>query len=112
MNRKLEAVAGLLGASRFQQFRTIILPLCKNTLISSFILIWSRALGEFGATLMLVGVTRMKTETLPGNIYLNVSTNQIDGALASAFLLLILAAFSLFISHLVTRTDWRKQRYE
>lgn len=112
VNRKLEAVAGLLGASRFQQFRTIILPLCKNTLISSFILIWSRALGEFGATLMLVGVTRMKTETLPGNIYLNVSTNQIDGALASAFLLLILAAFSLFISHLVTRTDWRKQRYE
>lgn len=112
VNRKLEAVAGLLGASRFRQFRTIILPLCKNTLISSFILIWSRALGEFGATLMLVGVTRMKTETLPGNIYLNVSTNQIDGALASAFLLLILAAFSLFISHLVTRTDWRKQRYE
>ena len=54
----------------------------------------------------------MKTETLPGNIYLNVSTNQIDGALASAFLLLILAAFSLFISHLVTRTDRRKQRYE
>ena len=112
VNRKLEAVAGLLGASRFQQFRTIILPLCKNTLISSFILIWSRALGEFGATLMLVGVTRMKTETLPGNIYLNVSTNQIDGALASTFLLLILAALSLFISHLVTRTDWRKQRYE
>ena len=112
VNRKLEAVAGLLGASRFQQFRTIILPLCKNTMISSFILIWSRALGEFGATLMLVGVTRMKTETLPGNIYLNVSTNQIDGALASAFLLLILAALSLFISHCVTRTDWRQQRYE
>ena len=112
VNRKLEAVAGLLGASRFQQFRTIILPLCKNTLISSFILIWSRALGEFGATLMLVGVTRMKTETLPGNIYLNVSTNQIDKALASAFLLLILAALSLFISYCVTRTDWRQQRYE
>lgn len=112
VNRKLETVAGLLGASRFQQFRTIVLPLCRNTLISSFILIWSRALGEFGATLMLVGVTRMKTETLPGNIYLNVSTNQIDGALASAFLLLILAALSLFISRLVTRTDWRKQRYE
>jgi molybdate transport system permease protein len=98
-----------------KKLTAIILPLCKNTLISSFILIWSRALSEFGATLMLVmlvGVTRMKTETLPGNIYLNVSTNQIDGALASAFLLLILAAFSLFISHLVTRTDWRKQRCE
>ena len=111
VDHKLESVAGLLGASRFQQFRTILLPLCKNSFISSFILIWSRALGEFGATLMLVGVTRMKTETLPGNIYLNVSTNQIDGALASAFLLLLLAALSLFISYLVTRNDWRKQRY-
>lgn len=36
---------------------------------------------------------------------------QIDGALASAFLLLLLAALSLFISHLVTRNDWRKQCY-
>ena len=52
---------------------------------------------------MLVGVTRMKTETLPGNIYLNVSTNQIDGALASAWLPRRLAGFSLFISHLVTK---------
>lgn len=108
---KLETVAGLLGASRFASFRTILLPLCKNTLISSLILVWSRALGEFGATLMLVGVTRRKTETLPGNIYLNVSTNQIDGALASAFILLLLAAISLFLSRCVTRTDGRKQRY-
>lgn len=37
VNRKLGAVAGLLGASRFQQFRTVLLPLCKNTLTSSFI---------------------------------------------------------------------------
>lgn len=108
---KMESVAGLLGASQFQRFRTILLPLCKNTLISSFVLIWSRALGEFGATLMLVGVTRNKTETLPGNIYLNVSTNQIDGALASAFILLLLAAISLGISRFVTRADRRKQRY-
>lgn len=109
---KMETVAGLLGASRCQRFFTILLPLCKNSLISAFILIWSRALGEFGATLMLVGVTRLKTETLPGNIYLNVSTNQIEGALASAFLLLVLAALSLCISHMITRTNRRKHRYE
>ncbi len=112
VDRKMETVAGLLGASRCQRFFTILLPLCKNSLISAFILIWSRALGEFGATLMLVGVTRLKTETLPGNIYLNVSTNQIEGALASAFLLLVLAALSLCISHMITRTNRRKHRYE
>lgn len=111
VNKKLEAVAGLLGASPFRRFYTILLPLCKNTLVSAFILIWSRALGEFGATLMLVGVTRMKTETLPGNIYLNVSTNNLEGALASAFMLLMLAAVSLFISNWITKVDKRKSRY-
>ena len=35
-------------------------------------------MGEFGATLMLVGVTRMKTETLPGSIYLSISTGNND----------------------------------
>lgn len=111
VNQKLESVAALLGASPFQRFYTILLPLCKNTLVSAFILIWSRALGEFGATLMLVGVTRMKTETLPGNIYLNVSTNHLEGALASAFLLLVLAAISLFISNRITRGNKKNHRY-
>ncbi len=111
VDSKQEAVAGLLGATPFQRFYTILLPLCKNALVSAFILIWSRALGEFGATLMLVGVTRMKTETLPGNIYLNVSTNNLEGALASAFLLLLLAAAALLISNRITRMDRRGNRY-
>ena len=111
VDSKQEAVAGLLGATPFQRFYTILLPLCKNALVSAFILIWSRALGEFGATRMLVGVTRMKTETLPGNIYLNVSTNNLEGALASAFLLLLLAAAALLISNRITRMDRRRNRY-
>ncbi len=111
VDRKLETVAGLLGASTGMQFFSILLPLSRNTLISAFVLIWSRALGEFGATLMLVGVTRMKTETLPGNIYLNVSTNDIDSALASAFLLLVLSTVSLAVSAWVTRNDRRQSRY-
>lgn len=40
---------------------------------------------------MLVGVTRMKTETLPGSIYLNISTNHMELAMATAILLLIIA---------------------
>ena len=108
---KLEHVAGLLGASDGQRFFTILLPMSRNTLISSVILVWSRALGEFGATLMLVGVTRMKTETLPASIFLNVSVNDLDGALASAFLLLMISAVSLGIDSLLTRTNKRQRRY-
>ena len=94
-----------------QRFRTILLPLCRNALIGSLVLIWSRALGEFGATLMLVGVTRMKTETLPGNIYLNVSSNDLDSAMASAFVLLLLSGLSLAASNLLTGREGERRRY-
>lgn len=111
VDKKLECVAGLLGAAPFQQFRTVLLPLSKHALISAVILVWSRALGEFGATLMLVGVTRMKTETLPASIYLAVSTNDLNGALASAFILLCISALSLVIATMLTGTNRKRSRY-
>lgn len=111
VDRKLEHVAGLLGATAFRQFFTILVPLAKNSLISALILVWSRALGEFGATLMLVGVTRMKTETLPASIYLAVSTNDLNGALASAFILLLISAVSLGVSNRLTRINRKQSRY-
>lgn len=112
VDRKLERVAGLLGAGPGRRFLTILLPLCKSNLISAVILIWSRALGEFGATLMLVGVTRMKTETLPASIYLAVSTNDLGAALASAFVLLMIAAVSLCVANGVTGLERKRSRYE
>jgi molybdate transport system permease protein len=111
-DRKLEYVAGLLGATPGKCLVTVLLPQCKNALISALILIWSRALGEFGATLMLVGVTRMKTETLPASIYLNVSTNHLEGALASAFILLIISAGSLGLANYLTRSRAKRSRYD
>ena len=111
VDHKMELVAGLLGASPWQRFRTILLPLCRNALIGSLVLIFSRALGEFGATLMLVGVTRMKTETLPGNIYLNVSGNDLDSAMASAFVLLLLSGLSLAASNVLTGRKGLQRRY-
>ncbi|MGI6497442.1 MAG: ABC transporter permease [Oscillospiraceae bacterium] len=110
-DRKFEHVAGLLGAKPGRCFFTILLPICRNSLISAVILVWSRALGEFGATLMLVGVTRMETETLPASIYLNVSTNDLGAALASAFILLFISAVSLAMANFLTRTNRKRSRY-
>ena len=91
LDPELSLTAQVLGASRFQAFRYITLPLSRPALLSAFLLAWSRGLGEFGATLMLVGVTRMKTETLPASIYLNISTGDNGLALASALLLLMMS---------------------
>ncbi|MEA5059852.1 MAG: ABC transporter permease [Candidatus Pelethousia sp.] len=99
VDKRLEAIAGMLGASRWMQLLTITLPLCKNALVSTIVLTWSRAMGEFGATLMLVGVTRMKTETLPGSIYLNISTGDTGMAMAAATIMLFLACITLAITN-------------
>jgi molybdate transport system permease protein len=102
---RLEYIAATLGASRWKCFRTITLPLAKNSILGALVMVWSRAIGEFGATLMLVGVPRMKPETLPGSIYLNVSTGDNRMALASATILLIISALSLFLTGLLGRAD-------
>ena len=99
VDERLEYIAGILGASKWKRFITIVLPLSKNAIISAIILIWSRGLGEFGATLMLVGATRMKTETLPTSIYLNMATGDMSAAMASAMIILFISSVSLFITN-------------
>ena len=101
---RLESIAGMLGASRWKQLTTITLPLSRNSIISTLVLTWSRAMGEFGATLMLVGVTRMKTETLPGSIYLNISTGDNGMAMASATIMLLIACTTLILTSLLNRS--------
>lgn len=101
VDERLEYIAQLMGASKFKAFITITLPLCRAGLVSTFILTWSRALGEFGATLMLVGITRMKTETLPGSIYLNISTGNNSMAMATAMIILLISGTALAISNLL-----------
>jgi molybdate transport system permease protein len=100
---RLEFVAETLGAAPFEIFRTIILPICRNSIISTIILTWSRGMGEFGATLMLVGVTRMKTETLPGSVYLSISTGNNETAMATAMIMLLLSAAALAIANILNK---------
>lgn len=103
VNPRMEFVAKTLGASPWDVFRTVILPVCRNSIISTLVLTWARGMGEFGATLMLVGVTRMKTETLPGSIYLSISTGNNETAMATAMIMLLLSAATLVIANVLNR---------
>lgn len=111
---RLELIAGTLGASKWKRFLTITLPLSRRAILAAAILIWSRALGEFGATLMLVGATRMKTETLPASIYLYISTGENGMAMASAILLMALSFLSITLTNYLNRTSKERGhlRYE
>lgn len=103
VNPRMEFVAKTLGASPWDVFRTVMLPVCRNSIISTLVLTWARGMGEFGATLMLVGVTRMKTETLPGSIYLSISTGNNETAMATAMIMLLLSAATLVVANVLNR---------
>jgi len=89
---ELETVARTLGASPYRTFHTVTLPLARRGLLAAFILSWAKALGEFGATIMVAGTMAMRTETLPIAIYLRLATADIKGTVA---LILVLVATGL-----------------
>jgi molybdate transport system permease protein len=94
---RLECVARTLGCSPAGAFARVTLPLVKNGLVAGIILTWSKAMGEFGAVLMLAGATRFKTETLPISLYLHMSTGDLEGVMSVATLLILLSLTSLTI---------------
>src|SRR5699024_11839896 len=68
----LEYVAYTLGKSRWNVFWTISFPLAWPGLLSGVVLAFARALGEFGATLMIAGYIPNVTDTIPIAIYFAV----------------------------------------
>jgi molybdate transport system permease protein len=101
INPRLEFVSRTLGCTQMQSFFKVTLPLAKNGLIAGIVITWARALGEFGAALMLVGATRMKTETLPVSLFLNMSTGDLKLAMASASIIITVSIVSLLIFEII-----------
>ena len=67
---ELEDAAAIDGASGWQVFRRISLPLARRSLLTGVALAWARALGEFGATILFAGNLPGRTQTMPLAIYL------------------------------------------
>ncbi|WP_394699399.1 ABC transporter permease [uncultured Sphaerochaeta sp.] len=101
----LEFTARTLGCSRFQSFCFVTFPLSRRILASTTIMTWSRALGEFGAVIMIAGTTRMKTEILPTTIFLNMSTGDLDIALGVSIILIIVSVVCITCLELLMPDD-------
>jgi len=86
---RLERVAHTLGASRWRVLSTITLPLASRGLGAAALLAWARALGEFGATILVAGAIPGRTETLALAIYQRIQLGH--DAEATRFLLLSVA---------------------
>ena len=82
-----ELAAASLGHGAGSIFFRVLVPLARRGLIAGVILAFARALGEFGATLMLAGNVPGRTQTLPLAIYEAIATGEDDAALVMSLLL-------------------------
>lgn len=89
-----EMAARTLGSSSFKIFLTVTLPLSRPGIISGVILTFARAMGEFGATLMLAGNIPGKTQTIPTSIYYATVTGNDDQA-NTLVLIMVVLSFTL-----------------
>ncbi len=100
--RRYEEVARTLGASPWKAFYTINLPLAKRGILAASILTWAKALGEFGATILVAGSMQQRTETLPIAIFLRLSSAEIEATVVLIFLLLLIGLFTLYLVRVLT----------
>ena len=90
----LETAARTLGSSSFKVFRTVTMPLSIPGIVSGIVLTFARALGEFGATLMLAGNIPGRTQTIPTAIYYSVVTGKEDEAM-NLVVVMVIFSFAL-----------------
>jgi len=97
VDSEIQQAAALDGASGWQVFRFIIVPLSWPALISGGLMSWARALGEFGATIIFAGNFPGRTQTMPLAIYIGFEVD-LDVALT---LSVILVGFSFLALMLI-----------
>jgi molybdate transport system permease protein len=99
VDRRYEDLAATLGATKFRVLRTITLPLASRGIIAGAILGFSRALGEFGATIMVAGAIPGRTQTLAVGIYTFVETGREEAAWGLLLLSALLAFGAIYVSN-------------
>ena len=96
-----------LGLSNTYIFWRIRMPVCRQGIMSGVVLAFARALGEYGATSMLIGYTPGRTATISTTVYQLWRTNDNQGAL---FYVLINIAISMVVLLIVNNFEVKERR--
>lgn len=98
VDKELEHAAYILGRSEFETALIITLPLAKKGILAGLVLSFARAVGEFGATLMLAGNIPGKTNTMSISIYSAFQAGNNELAQALVLILVILSLLSIYLT--------------
>lgn len=103
INPRLEQIARTLGAGEARVFATVTLPLASRGIVGGMLLAFARALGEFGATIMVAGNIPGQTSTLSLAIFQNVQLGQDHHALFLVGISVLLAFLAVGASEWLVR---------
>lgn len=98
VDRDLERASYTLGRSEWRTALEVTLPLARNGILAGLVLAFARALGEFGATLMLAGNVPGRTTTVPLAIYTAVQTGDTGEAMVLGAVLTALSCVVLVVA--------------
>jgi molybdate transport system permease protein len=106
-----EEAARVDGASEPQVWWHVTLPMARRGILAGLILSSARALGEFGATLMVAGNIPGRTQTLPLAIYDAVQARRYDDARVMVMVMTLLAFGGLWIVYRMGTVDRKPRKY-
>ncbi|WP_048139168.1 MULTISPECIES: molybdate ABC transporter permease subunit [unclassified Methanosarcina] len=98
VDKELEHAAYILGRSELETALLITLPLAKKGILAGLVLSFARAVGEFGATLMLAGNIPGKTNTMSISIYSAFQAGNNELAQVLVLILVILSLLSISLT--------------
>ena len=106
--RELEEAATTLGASRFDTFRRVVLPVALPALMTGFALAFARAIGEYGSVIFIAGNMPMVSEITPLLIITKLEQYDYTGATAIAVVMLVVSFVLLLAINLLQA--WTRKR--
>jgi sulfate/thiosulfate transport system permease protein len=108
LDAEIEEAAAVLGASRWQTFRRVILPTLISPALTGFALAFARGLGEYGSVIFISSNKMFETEIAPMLILVRLEEFSYAEAAAIATVLL---AFSFAMLAAINYLEWRSKRY-
>ena len=103
VDSRLEQIARTLGAGNLRVFCTVTLPLASRGIVGGMLLAFARALGEFGATIMVAGNIPGRTSTLSLAIFQSVQLGQDANAFRLLGVSVVLAFAAVWLSEWLMR---------
>jgi molybdate transport system permease protein len=106
VNPNLLDAARTLGASESRIFRRVLLPMAAPGVLAGTVLAFARALGEFGATLMLAGNIPGRTQTMPMAIFSAAASGEMGSAFFWVILIVVLSLAIIRLLH----WEWKTKK--